>query len=255
MSTTPTTDTEKNGGLPEDDGSLNGFSLSQAAAAAFAPPARRRRPPGAQRPATAAPTEDGGGDHGLAAATLTADDAAASTAVLAAVAPTHHDLPVPALPNLAPAMHTRANSQEPLPALTMVDTDVRRRFEHYQTAQKLATGHEPTNAVVVRRAFLHAQRQDLFAELREAVRHQQHPLSEEDMDPDGLFGDVPTRRVERGRTKSRTQLSFRPSGRELAVYDAYSDHYAFPNRSDFLNALLDGFLPQLLAAPKRTVAR
>ncbi|WP_344406923.1 hypothetical protein [Streptomyces longisporus] len=137
----------------------------------------------------------------------------------------------------------------------MVDLEVRRRFEHYQTAQRLATGHEPTNAIVVRRAFLHAKRHSLFHQLRETVRHQQHTLTEEDDDPDGLFGDVPTRRVERGRTKSRTQQSFRPSGRELAVYDAYSSHHGFPNRSDFLNELLDAFLPPLPSAPKRTAGR
>ncbi|WP_405535333.1 hypothetical protein OG426_55365 (plasmid) [Streptomyces canus] len=168
-----------------------------------------------------------------------------------ALVPVLGDPAQPVQPAVTTDVDARAGSQAPLPCLIMVDWDVRRRFEQYQTAQKLATGHEPTNAVVIRRAFLHAKRNDLFAQLRETARHQQHPVSEEDLDPDGLFGDVPARREQRGRVKSRTQQSFRPSGRELAVYDAYSNGYTFDNRSDFLNAVLDAFLPQLPASPKR----
>ncbi|MGW1564399.1 hypothetical protein ACWCQ1_49415 [Streptomyces sp. NPDC002144] len=236
MSKTTASDNTRSGGLPEDDGSLDGFALPQAAAAAFAPTARRPAPPA--HPAS--PIDAAAAGHRPTAAALPD------------MAPPQQP-PRPAAPhNPTPAAHSRADSQDPFPCLIMVDTEVRRRFEQYQTTQKLATGHEPTNAVVVRRAFLHAKRNDLFQQLREDVRHQQQPLAEEDLDEDGLFGDVPNRRVERGRTKSRTQQSFRPSGRELAVYDAFCDSYLFPNRSDFLNAILDAFLPPLPSAPKRS---
>jgi hypothetical protein len=69
------------------------------------------------------------------------------------------------------------------------------------------------------------------------------------------FIDVPASREQRGRLKSRTQQSFRLSGRELVVYDAYGNAYTFDNRSDFLNAVLDAFLPPLPATPKRAAAR
>lgn len=246
-------DTARSGGLPEDDGSLDGFALPQTAAAAFAPAARTRRP----APATEPSTPSGGrtADPVPTPTTSPVNSSAGPTSVPHAAPHTYVTLPAPAQAHFAPTAPSRADSQDPLPCLIMVDLEVRRRFEHYQTAQKLATGHEPTNAIVVRRAFLHAKRRELFQQLREDVRHQQQPLAEEDLDPDGLFGDVPARRVERGRTKSRTQQSFRPSGRELAVYDAYGSHYGFPNRSDFLNAVLDAFLPPLPTSPKRPGGR
>jgi hypothetical protein len=249
MSKTTARENTKNGGLPEDDGSLDGFALPQAAAAAFAPPARRSAPPAhpASPIGTAAETLRPAG----ASFTAPAPAPAPAAAVLPDMAPSDQT-PRPATQHHpAPTAYSRADSQDPFPCLIMVDTEVRSRFEQYQTTQKLATGHEPTNAVVVRRAFLHAKRHDLFQQLREDVRHQQQPLAEEDLDEDGLFGDVPNRRVERGRTKSRTQQSFRPSGRELAVYDRFCDSYLFPNRSDFLNSILDAFLPPLPAGPKR----
>ncbi|GAA2523232.1 hypothetical protein GCM10010276_87980 [Streptomyces longisporus] len=244
-------DTIRSGGLPEDDGSLDGFALPPTAAAAFAPTARTRRP----APATEPHAPSGGRAADPVATPTTVNSSAGPSSVPHAAPHAYATLPAPAQAHFAPTAPSRADSQDPLPCLIMVDLEVRRRFEHYQTAQRLATGHEPTNAIVVRRAFLHAKRHSLFHQLRETVRHQQHTLTEEDDDPDGLFGDVPTRRVERGRTKSRTQQSFRPSGRELAVYDAYSSHHGFPNRSDFLNELLDAFLPPLPSAPKRTAGR
>ncbi|MGW7671565.1 hypothetical protein ACWGJX_31245 [Streptomyces sp. NPDC054775] len=119
---------------------------------------------------------------------------------------------------------------------------------------KVQTGSEPTNAVVVKRAFLHAHKNDLWAELREAVRHRQHPINAEDDDPDGLFGDVPARRVDRGGVKHSVQQSFRPSPQELGVYDGYAAAHGFDNRSDFIDAVLDAFLPELPAS-QRTTAR
>ncbi|HEX5567932.1 MAG TPA: hypothetical protein VFY14_13570 [Streptomyces sp.] len=129
----------------------------------------------------------------------------------------------------------------------MVSATVRDRFARYQLARKTEKGTEPTNAVVVRRAVLHARRHDLFPQLLETVRHRAQPLDDEDHDPDDLFGAVPGRRVERGRIKDSVQQSFRPSYQELAVIDAITAAYGFPSRSDFLDAALDAFLPPLPA--------
>ncbi|MFE4654933.1 hypothetical protein [Streptomyces sp. NPDC056707] len=133
----------------------------------------------------------------------------------------------------------------------MVSSDVRKRFAHYQLTQKMTTGHEPTNAVVVRRAVLHVKKHDLFDALREALRHRRQPVQEEDSDPDGLFGEVPARRTARGSVKDSRQQSFRPSSRELAVIDALASAYTFLNRSDFLNSALDAFLPPLPESARR----
>lgn len=126
-----------------------------------------------------------------------------------------------------------------------VSASVRDRFSAYQLAKKLDRGSEPTNAVVIRRAVLNARKNDLFAQMLEYVRHSQVPHDDEDDDPEGLFGDVQGRRAERGRTKDTRQLPFRPSYEELAVIDALAAGYHFANRSEFLDAALDAFLPQL----------
>ncbi|MFD1277887.1 hypothetical protein ACFQ51_55810 [Streptomyces kaempferi] len=55
--------------------------------------------------------------------------------------------------------------------------------------------------------------------------------------------------------KDSTQQSFRPSRQELAVYDGYAAAHGFDNRSDFLDAVLGGFLPALPAAPRRATTR
>lgn len=133
-----------------------------------------------------------------------------------------------------------------------VSAEVRLRFSAYQLAKKLANGAEPTNAVVVRRAVLHARKNDLFARMREAIRHRQTPLDDEDDDPEGLFGDVPGRRAERGRVREVAQLPFRPSYEELQVIDALARAYDFANRSEFLDAALDEFLPPLQDKRRRS---
>ncbi|MFE2092839.1 hypothetical protein [Streptomyces sp. NPDC059460] len=232
VTSTPT----KRGGLPDDDG-LEAFAA--AAGTAFSPQPIRRRAPVPDPPATeAAP---------------------------APLAPTQAE-PEPTLPPRAEPdnarrtesavvvevrMPTGERGQEAGQCTIMVSSDVRKRFAHYQLTQKLKTGHEPTNAVVVRRAVLHAKNQDLFAALREELRHRRQPVQEEDLDPDGLFGDVPARRTARGSVKDSRQQSFRPSTRELAVVDALAAAYAFPNRSDFLNSVLGAFLPDLPDGPRK----
>ncbi|MFD9047859.1 hypothetical protein ACFVVP_25860 [Streptomyces sp. NPDC058128] len=139
--------------------------------------------------------------------------------------------------------------------MVMVDGHVRQRFDQYQTAQRLATGKEPTNAVVVRRAVLHAQRHDLYAEMLGRIQSGTWPTTDEDDDPDCLFGEPePSQRPMRGRVKNREQLSFRPSVRELEVIDGLSESWAFPNRSDFVNEALHAFLPALKRERGRTVS-
>jgi hypothetical protein len=133
----------------------------------------------------------------------------------------------------------------------MVSQNVRDRFAYYQLSKKMAGDKEPSNALVVRRAFLHAKRGDLFAKLLTDVYQQQNAVDDEDYDEDGMLGEVVGRRAVRGRLKDSGQQSFRPSEQELATYDAYSQAYGFPSRSDFLTAVLDEFLPQLPASGRR----
>lgn len=133
----------------------------------------------------------------------------------------------------------------------MASQSVRERIAHYQLSKKMEGKPEPTNAIVVRRAFLHAKRNNLFGKILADLQHQQNPVDEEDYDEDGALGQVVGRRPVRGRLKDSGQQSFRPSEQELATYDAFSAAYGFPNRSDFLNALLDEFLPPMPASGRR----
>ncbi|WP_045562706.1 hypothetical protein [Streptomyces sp. FxanaA7] len=133
----------------------------------------------------------------------------------------------------------------------MVSHSVRERFAHYQLSKKMAGDKEPSNALVVRRAFLYCKRNSLFGKLLGDVYQQHNAVDEEDYDEDGMLGEVVGRRAVRGRLKDSGQQSFRPSEQELANYDAFSQAYGFPSRSDFLNAVLDEFLPQLPAAGRR----
>ncbi|THA29142.1 hypothetical protein E6R18_24845 [Streptomyces sp. A1277] len=149
------------------------------------------------------------------------------------------------IPNLGPE-GSRATQ-----CTIMVSGSVRDRIAQYQLSKKTETGKEPTNSVVVRRAFLNARRHNLFRTLLAAVHHRQNPVEEEDYDDDGLLGEVVGRRVERGRMKDSQQQSFRPSYQELATYDAFSTAYGFPSRSDFLDACLDEFLPSKATPARR----
>lgn len=246
------------GGLPEDE-SLDAFAIdSDAALAAFRGRARST-PPVPEEPGR---LDDDGG------VVTTTPNAEAASAPAADPSPTASLLPRMASPvggePIGEVVPERRIEIAPPPAdasslptqcTIMVQPHVRERFGRYQTAQKVETGVEPTNAVVVKRAFLHAHRNDLWAQLREAVRHRQHPVSEEDDDPEGLFGEVPARRVDRGGVKHGVQQSFRPSPQELAVYDTYAAAYHFDNRSDFLDAVLDAFLPPLPTSTSRRPSR
>jgi hypothetical protein len=160
--------------------------------------------------------------------------------------PERADAPLPVGELLAAAAAQTGPSANTATQCTVnVSAGVRERFTAYQTTKRLETGAEPTNAIVVLRAVLHARKHDAFAAMREYLRHQQHPVTEDDDDPDGLFGDVEGRRAQRGRTKDSRQLPFRPSHRELAVIDILTRGYGFANRSEFLDAALNAFLPQV----------
>lgn len=228
--TTKSTAAAKRGGLTED-AALDAFGLDTSAVqAAFAPRSTATPAPSAVR------NEGAGTEQSSEAVQPLPPEprrgAASETAIGAAPAP----IPVP------PGHSTGNDATQ---CTIMVQRQVRERFSHYQTALKAQTGWEPTNAVVVRRAFLHAKRQELWSDLLQRARNRQQPLSDEDLDPDGLFGDVPNRRVDRGSVKESTQQSFRPSKQELAVYDAFATAHGFDNRSDFLDAVLAAFLPDL----------
>ncbi|MGW5690299.1 hypothetical protein ACWEWX_04815 [Streptomyces asiaticus] len=269
----------RRGGLPEDD-SLDAFA---AAANAATTPRRRRRtpaapPPGPQadppasEPATQ-PEQPPAADVEPEPAKRQDDrtDPApqpepTTTTLVPQPSPSDEKLPAPPPPSIErtpepapdtgpqPATVQIRNLGEPGQRATqctvMVSTSVRDRFAHYQLTKKME-GREPTNAVVVRRAVLHARKNDLFAQLLEKVRHRQQPVEDEDHDPDGLFGEVPGRRAERGRMKDSVQQSFRPSYQELEVIDAITRAYGFPSRSDFVDAALDAFLPPLPSGKSR----
>lgn len=149
------------------------------------------------------------------------------------------------VPNLGPA-GARATQ-----CTIMVSQNVRDRFAHYQLSKKMAGEREPANALVVRRAFLHCKRHNLFGKILGDVYQQHNAVDDEDYDEDGMLGEVVGRRAVRGRLKDSGQQSFRPSEQELANYDAFTEAYGFPSRSDFLGAVLDEFLPQLPASGRR----
>ncbi|MGA4844559.1 hypothetical protein [Streptomyces sp. G45] len=251
---------EVGGGLPKDD-ALDAFGLdSGTALAAFAPRAPRPAAPESPAPKT---TATGGGEAPRPTSpvpppapepsTLTAPPQTEARAAPPPVpAPTPPSAPAPR-PVDVPTTYVTEVGNDPTQCTIMVRRTVRERFRRYQATVNAETGSEPTNAVVVKRAFLHAHKHELWARLREAVRHRQHPVSEADDDPSGLFGEVPARRVDRGGVKHGVQQSFRPSPQELAVYDSYAHTHGFDNRSDFLDAVLDEFLPPL--SPTRRPTR
>ncbi|GAA1375042.1 hypothetical protein [Streptomyces beijiangensis] len=256
--------TTKRDDLPEDDGVLDAFAA--AANAALTP--RRRTRQGAATTKTTEPTT-------VVTTPPVGEPDPASVAEAPAPAPAtsvpgpagesrpaaHDNMPAAIVAPLQrrEAAHTGPLQipdlgplgAEPTQCVIMVGAEVRKRFEYYQASQRQETGHEPTNAVVVRRAVLHCKKHDRFAQLHEALRHQRQVSLGEDDDPDGLFADVPTRRVERGRIKDTVQQSFRPSRQELGVIDAIVRTWTFPTRSDFLNAALDDFLPSLTTGKVR----
>jgi hypothetical protein len=143
------------------------------------------------------------------------------------------------LPNLGPIGKTT------MQCAVNIELTVQARFTYYQDERKAATGLEPTNAVVMRRAVSAANKKGVFPELLEAAQARLQTGEEEDEESGGLFGEVEGRKASRGRTKATGQQPFRPSRQELAVIDALWRGFGFPSRSDFMNAVLDWWLPQI----------
>ncbi|MEU9416048.1 hypothetical protein [Streptomyces sp. NPDC048272] len=121
---------------------------------------------------------------------------------------------------------------------SIVDVAVLERFGAYQDAQKAKTGAEPANTVVVFEAINAAMRANKLGELSRAP----------EADPDDFLAiHTPGRRTSRERRKT-DQLSWRPTFGQLGKLDtAWKAH--FKDRSQFINAVLDDFLPEL--KPKR----
>ncbi|MFD4241887.1 hypothetical protein ACFWP3_09845 [Streptomyces sp. NPDC058525] len=106
------------------------------------------------------------------------------------------------------------------------------RFHAYQLDQKVRTGSEPSNTVVVFQAINAAVRTNRLAELNEAPA---------DDPEDFLAIHAPGRRTSRERRKT-DQLSWRPTFGQLEKLDGVWPAY-FKDRSQFVNAVLDDFLP------------
>ncbi|MFD6465230.1 hypothetical protein [Streptomyces goshikiensis] len=115
---------------------------------------------------------------------------------------------------------------------SLVDVTVVARFNAYQTAQKVKTGAEPANTVVVFTAINAAMKADKLGELSRPPEG----------DPDDFLSiQTPGRRTSRERRRV-DQLSWRPTYGQLAKIDeAWKDF--FKDRSAFINAVLDDFLP------------
>lgn len=143
------------------------------------------------------------------------------------------------LPNLGPIGKTT------MQCAVNIELTVQARFAYYQDERKRVTGLEPTNAVVMRRAVSAANKKGVFPELLEAAQARLQTGEEEDEESSDLFGEVEGRKTSRGRTKATGQQPFRPSRQELAVIDALWQGFDFPSRSDFCNAVLDWWLPQI----------
>ena len=246
--------------LPDDE------ALGAFAAAAFGPPARNRTPagqsgggvseaPAAEHVPTAEPQSSLAPQPPAVPAPSPEPAPVAEVAVPDAppVPVAHRPQPLPrtpqpgkvTIPDYGP-MGTR-----PVQCTVMIARTVRDRLAAYQLAKKMETGKEPTNALVVRRAFLHARKNSLFGKLVRDLQLRQGTVDEEDFDEDGILGGVSGRKAERGRVKDNVQQSFRPSTQELAAYDAFAEAYDFPTRSEFLDALLDEFLPQQASSSRR----
>jgi hypothetical protein len=249
------TEIERDGGLPKVDSPLAGF-----AADTLAPRRRRRReteedaapPTAAPAAAPQAPSPPAAAEPAEPEASVPEqrEQAAPDAPARAEVAVRQVADPQPAavfrplVPVAPPA--AAAGDDRTTQCTINVSASVRDRFADFQLKKKLEVGNEPTNAVVVRWAVLHAHREGLWSQMREYVRHRQAPTFAEDDDPDGLFGDVPAgRQTVRGRARDTVQQTFRPSLAELARYDQLAAQYGFANRSEFLDAALEVYLPAL----------
>ncbi len=142
-------------------------------------------------------------------------------------------LPAPAgeqalAPRPAPAELSDLTRQ----ATVMVGVDVAERFRDYQKEQG-RLGGQPTNTEIVLEALNDADGR--YAALI-AARQPQH-------DPSLRFPGRAYRRRATSEPRRTTQLAFRPSHAELEEIDRLWLEAGARSRSDFLDAVLDHFLP------------
>lgn len=232
--------TERHGGLPDDPDLAAAFSAGRNRQ-------RKRQEADAQKPVEppqAAPEAPERRPEPAAPEVAQEEPVQAPVALVPpqaappAAAPTRTPVEI-VIPDLGPT------GKLTLQCAVNISVDVRNRFSAYQADRYASTGLEPTNAVVVRRAVLAANKANAFHDLREVALARLQIGESEDEDPDDLFGEVEGRRETRGRIKLTAQQPFRPSRQELAVIDAIWKGFGFPSRSDFLHAVLDWWLPPL----------
>ncbi|MBH1939212.1 hypothetical protein I5Q34_33990 [Streptomyces sp. AV19] len=119
------------------------------------------------------------------------------------------------------------------------------RFEQYQTMEKMNNGVSLSNTAVVLTAINHS------AGAFEELARKRNPSQE---DSGQLFAiRTPGRRVTKERRKV-DQLSWRPTYGEIARVDKIWEAARFPNRSAFVEATLDAFLPPLKPKPPKIKA-
>ncbi|MEV2236323.1 hypothetical protein AB0H69_48365 [Streptomyces phaeochromogenes] len=107
------------------------------------------------------------------------------------------------------------------------------RFKAHQLDQKVRTREEPSNTVVVFLAINAAVKGNKLAGLNGGP---------DDSGDDFLSIHAPGRRTSRERRRT-DQLSWRPTFGNLDMIDALWPEHGFKDRSQFINAVLDAYLP------------
>jgi hypothetical protein len=143
--------------------------------------------------------------------------------------------PSPATQDDATASDTSASDNRFTQVTSIVDVDVLERFKAYQLQQKIRTGEDPSNTVVVFRAINAAVKAKQLEELNAGP--------EEDSD-DFLSIHAPGRRTSRERRRT-DQLSWRPTFGNLEMIDGLVQQYQYKDRSRLINVVLGAFLPEL----------
>ncbi|MGW6203720.1 hypothetical protein ACWF9B_08750 [Streptomyces sp. NPDC055089] len=144
-------------------------------------------------------------------------------------------VPSPETPDDAAESDTGAYKNRFTQVTSIVDVQVLERFKAYQLQQKIRTGEDPSNTVVVFRAINAAVKAKQLEEL--------NAPPEEETD-DFLSIHAPGRRTSRERRRT-DQLSWRPTFGNLAMIDGLVQQFQYKDRSRLINVVLDAFLPEL----------
>jgi len=210
----------KRGGLPEGDD-----SLAALASTALGGPRK------AAKTAPTTPPRPSG----------SASQSQSSSPPAPAAAPPQPRSATPA-PAPAPRPATQAPDSRTADRFTqvtsIVDVDVLERFKDYQLDKKLREGKEPSNTFVVFSAINDAVKEDALDRLSKTGTEE-----EEVADPNAFLSiQAPGRRITRERRRT-DQLSWRPTFANLDQIDELWPQHGFRDRSHFINAVLDWFLP------------